>query len=89
MSFRFIHRNRALEHEKVINKAGGLVYQRNFAGVFVLLLLSTLFWFNPLVRWTRTTHLKRIPRSRGHIAWHTCYHEPAVPDGLELWRAGH
>ena len=37
MSFCFIHWSRALELEKVINKAGGLVYQRNFAGVFALL----------------------------------------------------
>ena len=39
MYFCFIHRNRALELGKVINKAGGLVYQRNFAGVFALLRL--------------------------------------------------
>ena len=39
MSFYFIRWNRALELEKVINKAGGLVYQRNFAGVFALLCL--------------------------------------------------
>ena len=33
----FYSLNRALDLEKVINKAGGLVYQRNFAGAFCLL----------------------------------------------------
>ncbi len=43
MSFYFIRWNRAFEHEKVINKAGGLVYQRNFAGVSKLLRLLRIF----------------------------------------------
>jgi hypothetical protein len=90
MSFRFIHWNRALELEKVINKAGGLVYQRNFAGMFALLRLLCLclaVWFNPLVRWSRATHLQRIPRPCGYTAWYTCYHESTLPDGHQLRRA--
>jgi len=43
MSFFFMHQNGALEHDKVINKAGGLIYQRNFASSFAYSTLSVLY----------------------------------------------
>jgi len=41
--FLFHTPNRALEHEKVINKAGGLIYQRDFASSFACSAFSVLY----------------------------------------------
>lgn len=75
----------------VINKAGGLVYNRDFGGRLLRTIISyvqyNLTGSHP--RRPRQAHLERVPRSCRHASRNPCHYKSPVTYGWKLRRAGH